>query len=69
MSQSQPWFMESELAAELYVDEVVDGSGRLLYVDKVVSVSEPLSSKSMLEKRRQRSPENFRGVPSCCKEV
>ena len=32
-------FLASELAAELYVDEVIDGSGRLLYVDKDVSMS------------------------------
>jgi len=32
-------FMESELASELYCDEVLDGSGRLLHLDKVGSVS------------------------------
>ncbi len=29
----------SELAAELYVDEVLDGSGRFQYLDRVSSVS------------------------------
>jgi len=32
-------FLGSEEASELYVDEVLDGSGRFLYVDSVVSVS------------------------------
>ncbi len=32
-------FMESEVASEMYVNEEVDGSGRLLYIDKVGSVS------------------------------
>jgi len=31
--------LESELASELYCDEVVDGSGRLQYIDRVGSVS------------------------------
>jgi len=31
--------MGSELAAELYVDEVLDGQGRLCYLDTVGSVS------------------------------
>ncbi len=34
-----PRFLASELASELYVDGVVDGEGRLCYVDRVVSVS------------------------------
>jgi len=34
-------FMETELACELYCDEVVDGSGRFMYIDKSVSVSAP----------------------------
>ncbi len=32
-------FIETELAAELYCDEVVDGSGKFQYLDRVVSVS------------------------------
>ncbi len=32
-------FMASELACELYVDEVVDGAGNLLEIDSTVSVS------------------------------
>ncbi len=32
-------YLASERAAEDYCDEVVDGEGRLLYVDKVGSVS------------------------------
>ena len=32
-------FMASELASEMYVDEVLDGQGRLQYIDKVGSVS------------------------------
>jgi len=32
-------FLESELASEMYVDEVLDGSGGLLYLDRVSSVS------------------------------
>ncbi len=32
-------FLDSEEAAELYVDEVLDGSGRLLYLDSSGSVS------------------------------
>jgi len=35
-------FMQGELAAEWYADEVLDGSGRLLYLDKVHSVSGPV---------------------------
>jgi len=31
--------LDSEYAAELYVDEVLDGNGQLLYLDNVVSVS------------------------------
>ena len=33
------YFLASELAAELYVDEVLDGNGRLQYVDRSLSVS------------------------------
>jgi len=32
-------FMHSEVACELYVDEVVDGSGRIQYLDRSGSVS------------------------------
>jgi len=32
-------FLRSEAAAQLYVDERVDGAGRFLYLDKVGSVS------------------------------
>ena len=32
-------FLDSEEAAVLYVDEVLDGSGRLQYLDRVSSVS------------------------------
>ena len=32
-------FLESERASELYVDEVLDGSGRIQYLDSSVSVS------------------------------
>ena len=32
-------YLASERAAKDYCNEVVDGSGRLLYLDKVVSVS------------------------------
>ena len=32
-------FLQSEKAAELYVDEVLDGRGRFLYLDNRVSVS------------------------------
>ena len=32
-------FMRSELASILYADEILDGSGRLLYIDREVSVS------------------------------
>ncbi len=32
-------FLDSEEASELYVDEVLDGSGRLLYLDRTVSMS------------------------------
>ena len=32
-------FTDGEVASELYVDEVLDGSGRLLYLDRVSSVS------------------------------
>ena len=32
-------FLSSERAAELYVDEVLDGSGRLLHLDSTGSVS------------------------------
>ncbi len=32
-------FLGSELAAELYVDEVLDGRGRFQYLDSVSSVS------------------------------
>jgi len=32
-------FMASEKAAELYVDEVLDGEGRLLHLDSIGSVS------------------------------
>jgi len=31
--------LDSELAAELYVDDVLDGGGRPVYLDKVGSVS------------------------------
>ncbi len=31
--------IDSELAAEMYCDEILDGSGRFLQVDKVRSVS------------------------------
>jgi len=33
------FYMSSELAAEEYCNEIVDGRGRLLYVDRGVSVS------------------------------
>ena len=33
------YFLDSEKASELYVDEVVDGAGRLLYLDVSGSVS------------------------------
>jgi len=32
-------FLNSEKAAEMYVDEALDGSGRLLYIDRSGSVS------------------------------
>ena len=32
-------FLDSEVAAELYVDEIVDGGGRLLDIDRSGSVS------------------------------
>ena len=32
-------FMQTELASELYVDEVLDGAGRIQYLDRSVSVS------------------------------
>ncbi len=32
-------FLDSELASELYVDEVLDGSGRIQYLDSMVSMS------------------------------
>jgi len=32
-------FADSERASELFVDEVLDGSGRFLYLDSVGSVS------------------------------
>ena len=32
-------FLDSEEASELYVDEVLDGSGRFQYLDRVVSMS------------------------------
>ncbi len=32
-------FMGTEYASELYIDEVLDGQGRLQYLDKVGSVS------------------------------
>jgi len=32
-------FLGSELASMLYVDEVLDGGGRLQYIDRVVSMS------------------------------
>ena len=32
-------FMASELASELYCDEILDGSGRFLHLDSTVSVS------------------------------
>ena len=32
-------FLESELASALYCDEVLDGSGKFQYLDKVGSVS------------------------------
>ena len=32
-------FLGSEVAAEFYVDEVLDGAGNPLYVDSMVSVS------------------------------
>ncbi len=35
-------FLKSERASELYVDEVLDGSGRVQYLDTEVSVSGPL---------------------------
>ncbi len=31
--------IDSELASELYCDEVLDGQGQFLYLDRVVSVS------------------------------
>ena len=34
-----PLFLGSERAAEMYVDELVDGAGRVQYLDKVASVS------------------------------
>jgi len=34
-----PLFLGSEKAAELFVDEVLDGSGRFQYLDKSGSVS------------------------------
>ncbi len=33
------FFLETEEAAELYVDEVLDGQGRFLYLDSKSSVS------------------------------
>ena len=35
-------FLASELAAELYVNEVLDGQGRFQYLDKSGSVSGPI---------------------------
>ena len=32
-------FLASEMASEMYCDEIVDGDGRLQYLDSVVSVS------------------------------
>ncbi len=32
-------FLGSELAAEMYVDEILDGQGNIQYLDKVGSVS------------------------------
>ncbi len=32
-------FLESEKACELYVDEVLDGAGRIQYLDSTVSMS------------------------------
>ena len=51
-------FMRSELASMLYVDEVLDGSGRLQYIDTSGSVSalvegEELSARDPQEKVRR----------------
>ncbi len=35
---SDLFFMRLEIASELYVDEVLDGSGRLQYIDTMGSV-------------------------------
>jgi len=52
--------LERELAADMYCDEVIDGSGRLLYLDTVVSVSALAEAESrpwddeLLEKQYRR---------------
>ncbi len=53
-------YLRSERAAEDYTDEVVDGEGRLLYLDKVASVSalieppEPIWVDSILNEQHRR---------------
>ena len=42
-------FLSSERAVELYVDEVLDGSGRLLHLDRVGSVSGLIRFDSRLD--------------------
>jgi len=44
-------FMDSELASELYVDEVLTGDGRLVILDKYRSVSGPIRFDSALDCR------------------
>ncbi len=52
-------FLHSELAAEMYVDEVLDGSGNLLYVDRVGSVSALSRAEQPLRHISEYIPKGF----------
>ncbi len=60
LSRDRDSYMASSLASEHYCDEVVDGAGRLLYLDKVGSVSalnepsEPIWVDSLLDEQHRR---------------
>ena len=49
-------FMQSELACEMYCDEIVDGHGNVLYLDKVVSVSAPEDGGQSHEYDSEKNP-------------
>ena len=60
------FLLVSEAGAELYVNEVLDGSGRFQYLDKVASVSALTEPEPVMWLNEENQDEQYRRFLNCC---